>query len=251
MQRYDTIGHGYAQRRREDPELMARIAGALADANSVVNVGAGTGSYEPPGRSVIAVEPSRVMASQRRASGAPVLRALAQALPLRDGSLDAADDRAVDPSLGAASRAGRARALPGRERARRDRHHRPGGLGANVADGGLEYLNEVAELDLSIFVSPETIVGWLDRPATIETVEVARDSPDHSLISFWAHPERVLEPDARAATSGFARQPPEVVARVVNAVRADLESGAWDARHGHLRELERYDAGLRLVVARH
>ena len=67
--------------------------------------------------------------------------------------------------------------------------------------------------------------------------------------AFWAHPERVLDADARAATSGFARMDAAVVERVVAAVAADLRSGAWDARHGRLRQLDEYDAGLRLIVA--
>ena len=77
---------------------------------------------------------------------------------------------------------------------------------------------------------------------------IPRDTPDWMLGSFWAHPERVLDAQARAATSGFARMEPAVVDRVVAAVKRDLESGAWDARHGHLRQLEALDVGLRLVV---
>ena len=75
------------------------------------------------------------------------------------------------------------------------------------------------------------------------------DTPDWTFAAFWAHPERVLDPAARAATSGFARIDPAVVERVVARLRADLESGAWDARHGDLRRLDAYDAGLRLVVS--
>jgi hypothetical protein len=74
------------------------------------------------------------------------------------------------------------------------------------------------------------------------------DTPDWTLGSFWAHPERVLDAQARAGTSGFARMPAQVVARVVEAVRCDLEDGRWDERHGHLRGLAEYDAGLRLVT---
>jgi len=80
-------------------------------------------------------------------------------------------------------------------------------------------------------------------------VPVARDTPDWTLMSFWAHPERVLDAGARDGTSGFARMPQDVVDRVVDAVRRDLNDGAWDERHGHLRELEEYDAGLRLVTS--
>jgi hypothetical protein len=83
----------------------------------------------------------------------------------------------------------------------------------------------------------------------IETVAVRRDTPDWMLGSYWAHPERVLDRAARAATSGFARMSPTVVDRVVGAVRRDLEEGTWEARHGWLHGLEEYDAGLRLIVA--
>jgi hypothetical protein len=79
-------------------------------------------------------------------------------------------------------------------------------------------------------------------------VPIARDTPDWTLGSFWAHPERVLDAQARAGTSGFARMPAEVVARVVGAVRRDLKDGIWDERHGRLRDLAEYDAGLRLVT---
>ena len=75
-----------------------------------------------------------------------------------------------------------------------------------------------------------------------------RDTPDGMLLSFWAHPERVLDAGARAATSGFARQPKDVIDRVVADVRRDPDSGEWDRRHGHLRDLDAYDAGLRLVT---
>src|SRR5215470_276056 len=88
--RYDTIGHGYSQTRREDPTIRGRIHAALGGARTVVNVGAGTGSYEPRDRYVVAIEPSDVMAAQRPRELAPALRATADCLPLRDGSVDAA-----------------------------------------------------------------------------------------------------------------------------------------------------------------
>ena len=94
------------------------------------------------------------------------------------------------------------------------------------------------------------MAGWLGGDAvSIEPVLLHRDTPDWMLDSFWAHPERVLDSHARAATSGFARMPDAVVERVVGAVGADLADGTWAARHGHLRALTKYDAGLRLIVA--
>jgi hypothetical protein len=111
-----------------------------------------------------------------------------------------------------------------------------------------DYLPEVAELDHGIFPPPERIADWLGG-ARVEPWEIPRDTPDWTLGSFWAHPERVLDEQARAATSGFARMDPRVVERVVAAVERDLASGAWDERHGHLRALDAYDAGARVIVA--
>jgi hypothetical protein len=99
-----------------------------------------------------------------------------------------------------------------------------------------------------IFPLPEQLARWLGADTVIEAVPISRDTPDWTLGSFWAHPERVLDPQARAGTSGFARMSAEVVARVVEDVRRDLENGTWDERHGHLRDLAEYDAGLRLVT---
>jgi hypothetical protein len=113
-----------------------------------------------------------------------------------------------------------------------------------------DYLPEVAELDRRIFPPPESVANWLGGETHIEVIPIRHDTPDWMLGSFWAHPERVLDERARAATSGFARLDAAVVERVVREVRRDLEGGVWDERHGHLRELEAFDAGLRLVVSR-
>jgi SAM-dependent methyltransferase len=245
--RYDRIGEGYALTRREDPRIAAAIGRALGNARSVVNVGAGTGSYEPDGRYVIAVEPSDVMAAQRPPTKAPALRASAGDLPLRDNSVDAA--MAVntiqhwDAEL--------ERGVQELRRVARDTivilTYDP------VVSGEMwlmaDYLPEVAELDRRTFPAPELLAGWLGEGTQVEVVPIHRDTPDWMLGSFWAHPERVLDERARAATSGFARMDPAVVDRVVRDVRRDLESGAWDERHGHLRTLDEFDAGVRLVVS--
>ena len=245
--RYDRIGEGYARTRREDPRIRALIHGALGAARTVVNVGAGAGSYEPADRWVVAVEPSDVMAAQRPAGAVPALRAGAGRLPLRDGSVDAAMAVLTVHHWDA-----------DRERGVRELRRVARGpvviltLDPRVS-GAMwlmdEYLPEVAEMDGAIFPPPEQLAEWLGGAVRTAVVPVPRDTPDWTLLSFWAHPERVLDPAARAATSGFARQTPEVVARVVAGVERDLASGAWDARHGDLRALDAYDAGLRLVVA--
>ncbi|HSO38623.1 MAG TPA: methyltransferase domain-containing protein [Labilithrix sp.] len=246
--RYEEIGVDYALTRREDPALAARIHGALGAAKTVVNVGAGTGSYEPRDRYVIAVEPSDVMAAQRATDRVPAIRASAGELPLRDGSVEAAMAIVTIHHWDAE-----------RERGVRELRRVARGpvviltYDARVSEQMWllrDYLVEVAELDRTIFPAPETIVGWLGGVATIEPVPLARDARDWMLGSFWAHPERVLDPKARAATSGFARMKPSVVDRVVADVQRDLADGTWDRRYGSLRHQEEADVGLRLIVAR-
>lgn len=244
--RYDRIGHGYASTRREDPRVRETILAALGDARSVVNVGAGTGSYEPRDRQVIAIEPSAVMVAQRPPAAAPAARAMAQGLPLADESVDAAmavlslhhwDDH--------------------QERGVRElRRVARGPVVLLTCDpevsGAMwlmaDYLPEVAELDRRTFPSMQQVATWLGGRTRVEAIPVRRDSPDWTLMSFWAHPERVLDAAARQATSGFARMPSAVVERVVAAVGRDLADGTWDARHGDLRRLDAYDAGLRLLL---
>ena len=244
--RYERIGRGYAQTRREDPRLARRIHDALAGASTVVNVGAGTGSYEPRDRYVVAVEPSEVMAAQRPPELPPAIRATAGALPLRDQSVDAAmavltvhhwDDE--------------------QERGVRElRRVARGPVVIVTYDAAVsgrmwlmaDYLPEVAALDHRIMPPLETLAQWLGGTVRTEIVEIPRDTPDWTLGSFWAHPERVLDPVARGATSGFARMPEDVVERVTAAVEEDLRTGAWDRRHGELRELAAYDVGFRLVI---
>lgn len=244
--RYDRIGHGYASTRREDPRVREIILAALGDARSVVNVGAGTGSYEPRDREVIAIEPSAVMVAQRPPAAPPAARAMAQGLPLADESVDAA--------------------MAVLSLHHWDEHQEQGVRELRrVATGPVvlltcdpevsgamwlmaDYLPEVAELDRRTFPSMQQVATWLGGRTRVEAIPVRRDSPDWTLMSFWAHPERVLDAAARQATSGFARMPSAVVERVVAAVGRDLADGTWDARHGDLRRLDAYDAGLRLLL---
>ena len=245
--RYDEIGGGYARTRREDPRIATRIHAALGESWSVANVGAGAGSYEPLGCHVLAIEPSDVMAAQRPPSLAPAIRGKAHRLPLRDRSVDAA------MAILAVHHWDEQREQGVRELRRVAR----GPVVILTVDPEVsarmwlmaDYLPEVAELDRLIFPPVERLCDWLGGPAEIEAIPIARDSPDWTLCSFWAHPERVLDAEARAGTSGFARMPSEVEQRVVAAVRRDLEDGSWDALHGHLRDRDEYDAGLRLITA--
>jgi SAM-dependent methyltransferase len=245
--RYERIGHGYAAVRREDPRIAAIIHAALGDARTVVNVGAGAGSYEPRDRHVIAVEPSDVMASQRPTDLAPAIRATAAPLPLRDDAVEAAMAILTVHHWDAEQEHG----------VRELRRVARGPVVILTFDAEVssrmwlvtDYLPQVGELDRRIFPTIAQLTEWLGPDTFVQSIEVPADTPDWTFAAFWAHPQRVLDPAARAATSGFARTDPAVVERVLARLRADLESGAWDARHGDLRRLAAYDAGLRLVVS--
>jgi SAM-dependent methyltransferase len=245
--RYDAIGTTYARTRREDPRIAAVIHAALGEARTVVNVGAGAGSYEPRDRQVVPVEPSEVMIAQRDPALPPAIRSGAYPLPLEDRSVDAAMAILTIHHWDEDQERG----------VREMRRVARGPIVILTFDPEVaarmwliaDYLPEVAELDRRTCPPPDTLARWLGGRAEVQPVPISRDSPDWSLGSFWAHPERVLDARARGSTSGFARMPQAVVDRVVAAVERDLRDGMWDARHGHLRELRDYDAGLRLVVA--
>jgi hypothetical protein len=246
--RYDEIGRAYASTRREDPHLRDRILAALGESATIVNVGAGAGSYEPRDRYVIAVEPSDVMADQRPGELAPAIRSSAAPLVLRDNSVDAAmailtvhhwDDQ-LEAGVRELRRVARGPVVILT-------------VDAEVcADMWLlrDYLPEAAALDRSTFPPIALLAEWLGGAVVVETILTGRGTPDWNLASFWAHPERVLDEEARRATSAFARMDPAVVERVVAEVGRDLENGTWEERYGHLRALDELDVGMRLVVAR-
>ncbi len=245
--RYDSIGQGYARTRREDPRFRALLHAALGGARTVVNVGAGTGSYEPGDRHVVAIEPSDVMAAQRPPELAPALRAWADRLPLRDRSVDAALAVLTVHHWDEGQEAG----------VRELRRVARGPVVILTYDAEVssrmwllqDYLPELEALDRRIFPPMAQLSAWLGGSVRVEPVPIPRDTPDWMLGSFWAHPERVLDPAARASTSGFARMAPDTVERVVAQLTKDLADGTWEKRHGHLRALDACDVGLRLVVA--
>lgn len=245
--RYDSIGHGYSATRREDPRVRDRIIVALGESRTIVNVGAGTGSYEPRDRHVIAIEPSDVMAEQRSVELAPALRGTAAPLPLRDLSVDAAMAVLTIHHWDGQQELG----------VRELRRVARGAVVIVTYDPEVcaqmwlyrDYLPEAAALDRATFPPVDELTEWLGGSVRVEPLLNSRDTPDWTLGSFWAHPERVLDEAARAATSAFARMEPTVLNRVVAAVGRDLQNGAWDRRNGALRGLTEYDVGMRLVVA--
>ena len=239
---YDTIGKGYAELRRPDPRIHAQILRALGDAETVVNVGAGTGSYEPDDRAVVAVEPSAEMIRQRSTDAAAVIRADAAALPFADGSFDAA--LAVltihhwpDP-------------LAGIKEMRRVSTQRIVVLTHFMPEDFWLVNDYLPPIDASLysFVSEETFRDTLDV-TEIEIVPVPIDCVDGFLACYWARPEAYLDARIRSGISLFALLDPADVNDSIERLRSDIETGVWEKRYGYLRSLDEHDFGYRLVVA--
>jgi SAM-dependent methyltransferase len=239
---YDTIGTGYARTRRPDPRIAAQIHASLGDARTVVNVGAGAGSYEPTDRRVVAVEPSTVMLAQRPPGAAPAVQAVAEALPFADGTFDAATalltmHHWTDQRRGVAElRRVAARTVMFT-------------FDTDVVPWVVaDYLPEIVGQDKFRFPPISEVAGWLD--ADVQVVPVPRDCTDGFTAAYWARPEAYLDPAARNGTSAMRTLDPALVEAGMDRLRADLASGAWDARWGHLRDLPELDLGYRLLVSR-
>jgi SAM-dependent methyltransferase len=240
---YDRIGRGYADMRRPEPRIAAQLESALMGATSVVNVGAGTGSYEPKGRRVVAVEPSDVMIAQRVPGAAPVVQAVAEALPLPDDSFDAAlaaltVHHWADPAGGLAElqRVARRQVVFTWD---------PSFLATFWFTR--DYLPEAEELDRG-FADFSTTLASLPT-ARVEVVPVPWNCRDGFYAAYWRRPEAYLDLSVRAAISGFSILDAAVTERALEELAADLESGAWHRRNAQLLELDALDLGYRLVVA--
>jgi SAM-dependent methyltransferase len=240
---YDSIGTTYTAVRREDPRIAARIHAALGDARTVVNVGAGSGAYEPRDRDVVAVEPSATMVAQRPRDAAPVVRAHAEELPFEDGSFDAAmavlsDHHWTDHARGLAElrRVARRVVLFTWEPATaRDTW---------VVRDYFPSFEELIPQGYRLEHTLERLGG-----ARVEPVPIPHDCRDGFFHAYWRRPEAYLDPTVRAGISVFAVMAPEAVASGLAALERDLESGEWRRRNAALLELDELDAGYRLVVS--
>lgn len=241
---YDRIGVGYSAVRQPEPKIAACLEAALGDAKTVLNVGAGTGSYEPRNREVTAVEPSREMIAQRPPGSAPVIKGVAESLPFDDASFDAAmavitiqhwSD--VGAGLAEMTRVARERVVvltfdpaPAGELWFRD-----------YFPGALEYhasaMPPIAELTAAL------------PNSSIKPIPAPENCADGFFIGLWDRPEMQLDPGVRRASSCWHGLPQDEVDAGLARLAADLESGRWDERNGHLRDLPELDVGLRLVTA--
>ncbi|SEH01027.1 Methyltransferase domain-containing protein [Nonomuraea solani] len=243
-QLYDTIGATYTVTRRTEPRIAAQIWAALGNARTVLNVGAGTGSYEPSDRYVLAVEPSALMRSQRPPDAAPCLVGSAESLPF--------DDRSFDAAMAIASV-----------------HHWPDPI------AGLREMRRVARR-VVVFTHDTDDAGWLHRfwltrdylpevagllagrpsltelagaiGARTEPVPIPWDCADGFFEAHWRRPEAYLDEDVRRGVSVWARVGADAERRAVSGLRDDLASGRWAERNRDLADLDAAELGLRLLI---
>jgi SAM-dependent methyltransferase len=241
---YEQIGTNYAATRREEPTVCAAVHDALGAAETVLNVGAGTGSYEPADRTVVAVETSPTKIRQPRPPAPLVVRATADRLPFAASTFDAA-------------------------MALLTVHHWPDPA------AGLHEMARVSRRQVVFFFEPlhthrfwvldyfpegrnvptERLAPGIDdlRAALdvreVRTLPVPLDCRDGFGAAYYGRPERYLDPAVQAGMSWLALQPADALREGTERLRADLASGAWDRRHGHLRTQPTYDGGYRLAIA--
>jgi SAM-dependent methyltransferase len=243
---YDRIGRGYAVGRRTDPRWMDVLEDALGVARTVVNVGAGTGSYESPQRRVVAVEPSTTMIAQRPPDAAPVVQGVAEALPFADGAFDAATAvltvhhwRDLEAGLAELRRVADRQVVLTFDPHALDRLWL-------VRD----YLPQIATVDAQRLPSTDRVVAALGD-VEVRPLPVPRDMVDGMLAAFWARPETYLDPQVRGSMSIFALMDPAVVAAAMARLRADLDDGTWSRRNAELLSRDTLEAGYQLLVTRH
>jgi SAM-dependent methyltransferase len=247
---YDRIGVDYGKARQTDPRIAAKIDEALGDARSVLNVGAGTGSYEPAGREVTAVEPSAEMISQRPPGTVPAIQASAEALPFEDDSFDAAMAIVSD-------------------------HHwkdRPAGLRemTRVARDRVLLLNADPSLTLEFWLTRDYLPGFADLvpeqyrqqghwraelesllgKIEVQPVPIPHDCLDGFYQAYWRRPSAYCDERVRRGTSVFHRLPEDEVADAMERLQRDLDDGTWHERNAGLLGLSELDLGLRLVTAK-
>jgi hypothetical protein len=243
---YDANGGGYAVQRRTDPRIAAYVHAALDDARTVINVGAGAGSYEPADRDVTAVEPSASMRAQRPANLATAIDATAESLPFADGSFDAAM-----ATITVHQWADTDRGL--RELRRVSR----GPVVVLTFDGDAldlwwlaDYLPELIAAERRRYPAISHITDVLGGSSAVTPIPIPIDCVDGFTEAYYARPEQFLDPAVRRSQSAWGFVDAAATERAVEQLRGDLVSGEWDRRYGSLRTQPEFLGSLRLIVAR-
>jgi SAM-dependent methyltransferase len=241
---YGVIGVGYARHRRPDPRIAECLHRALGDARSVLNVGAGAGSYEPTDRAVSAIEPSAAMRAQRPSHLTQAIDAVAEALPFPDDSFDASMTTFsvhqwsdVRVGLREMRRVTRGPVLvltcdPDR-----------------VSSFWLDvYAHEVLATEARRYPPIGVVTELLGRATRVLPVPIPLGCTDGFNEAYYGRPERLLDDSVRRACSAWSFLDAAAVASFESKLRRDLSTGLWDSKYGHLRNQTEFDGALRLVV---
>ncbi|MFE6906307.1 class I SAM-dependent methyltransferase [Streptomyces erythrochromogenes] len=242
---HDEIGGGYSAYRRPDEQIARFVAEALGDARSVLNVGAGAGSYESSARTVTAVEPSGSMRARRPARPAGAIDAVAEDLPFGDGEFDAAMTL-FSVHQWSDVRAG----------LREMRRVTRGPVVILTCDPALvgdfwlhRYAPEVLEAEARRHPTVEELASALGGTGVVQTVPIPLHCTDGFNEAYYGRPEMLLDPAARQACSAWSFVDDRVREHFDRSLRSDLNSGAWDAEFGHLRRQPTYEGSLVIVRA--
>ena len=239
---YDSIGTRYSTYRRPDPRIARVVCAELQRAATIVNLGAGVGSYEPGDRELIAVEPSRLMISQRPGSAPPVVQARAEFVPFRDGAFDVA--------MAILSVHHWSDMKKGLLEARRVARHKVvllTWIGFGQDFWLLDYLPQIREIDEPLFPSIEDLTQILG-PLRVIPVPIPHDCTDGFLCAYWRRPHAYLDEGVRSAISTFSRV--RDFEGGLRRLEEDLQSGEWKQRYSHLFHSESMDYGYRVVVTK-
>ena len=239
---YERLGQTYRQVRRADPRIAALVAAAIGDACSVVNVGAGTGSYEPTDRYVVAVEPASAMRDRRPAAAAPCVAASAGALPFDDASVDVVmavytDFHWSDRMRGIAEMmrvARRSVVLLTVDSEHADRYW---------------LIRDYFPEGKGLFAPLDDLLAMLPG-ADVRPVMIPEDCQDGFVQAFWKRPHALLDPEVRSSMAMFGQMPADEVEAGIDQLRTDLEDGTWQKRNASLLDASCVDVGHRIVVWR-
>jgi SAM-dependent methyltransferase len=242
---YDSHGQGYARQRRTDPRIAALVHQALGSARTLLNIGAGAGSYEPEDRYVLAIEPSASMRAQRPAHLAPAIHGVAEKLPL--------DDQSVDASMALVTVHQWPDLQKGLSELRRvTRDH----IIVLTFDGDaldrywlVDYVPELMGVERGRYPAIDSICKMLGGKTDVQTVPIPIDCVDGFTEAFYARPEQFLDPAVRRAQSAWGFVTQEVQERFVRQLGDDLQSGAWEKRYGNWRARPYFEGSLRLIVS--
>lgn len=242
MELYDEIGIGYRNLRKPDLRIAYTIEQALDDCTSIVNVGAGAGSYEPKNRNVIAVEPSLTMIRQRSANSAPAIQASASNLPFKDDTFDVSMAILTVHHWPDWTR--------GLEELARTAKEKIVILTWDPSADAYwltrEYFSDIINIDRSIFPDISVFHRVLGR-ITVHSVLIPHDCTDGFLGAYWRRPEAYLNPHVRRSISSFSKI--DNVESRIEQLYQDLMSGDWHRKYGYLLEKESLDLGYRLIIA--